>query len=382
MKYNHYIYNNVPEIFLEEAGFFVPNEEPLRLSENSYIKNVNNKVITEDTLVLYFPGSFGCFHKGHMDIVHRAVADAKNITDDYVLVLSPANSDYAIDKYGYSNFATNKFRYERIMEQIKDCGYNIIVDLNPMLNYTVDHNFTDLLKWFCDYEVGVNIDELKYAPVIVGGKDRDFSIINDLTNLIQFWYYDQQVDFSTSGNYKPEQHTKHDVLVRVHNDVEFDLFVRYFSSYYNEIKPIYIKDEIKQLKKLDLDKCITICKDYVNYCHYVKLSRTYETPLDKPTFTEEDRLRFSNFYGFTAIDSDIFSGGTRDFLNSVGIKTHAFTDLSKTDNTELLDIDDFKCDNYCYPYIDVASKCSLPAFDCEMHKHYNSFITELKNLEK
>ena len=81
------------------------------------------------------------------------------------------------------------------MEQIKDCGYNIIVDLNPMLNYTVDHNFTDLLKWFIDYEVGVSIDELKYAPVIVGGKDRDFSIINDLTNLIQFWYYDQQVDF-------------------------------------------------------------------------------------------------------------------------------------------------------------------------------------------
>ena len=50
------------------------------------LKNVNNKVVTEDTLVLYFPGSFGCFHKGHMDIVHRAVADAKNITDDYVLV--------------------------------------------------------------------------------------------------------------------------------------------------------------------------------------------------------------------------------------------------------------------------------------------------------
>ena len=92
------------------------------------------------------------------------------------------------------------------MEQIKDCGYNIIVDLNPMLNYTVDHNFTDLLKWFIDYEVGVSIDELKYAPVIVGGKDRDFSIINDLTNLIQFWYYDQVDFFRGISN---QNNTKH-----------------------------------------------------------------------------------------------------------------------------------------------------------------------------
>ena len=91
------------------------------------VKNVNNKVVTEDTLVLYFPGSFGCFHKGHMDIVHRAVADAKNITDDYTCI-SPA-IDTPLTS-GHSNFATNKpFDTNACMEQIP--GHNIVGPISP-----------------------------------------------------------------------------------------------------------------------------------------------------------------------------------------------------------------------------------------------------------
>ena len=365
-------------MFLDEAGYFKPKSEFKPLSDSNFIMNNKGININKDTLVLYYPGSFGFFHKGHLDIVVRAAKEAMEITDNYVVVISPANSDYAAEKYGDSNFATNKFRTDQIIKMVSGLDFNIIVDLNPMLNFTVDHNFTDLLRFYINKNIGCEPIELKYTPVIVGGKDRNYSILNDLTNEVQFWFYDEQVEYSTSKNCTPEPLRKKKLYLRVHSIDEYNLFCDHFNDWYDGIEAIYIDDELTFVESLNKDNTITICKDYAHILPYIKVSRFYDTPLSDSVHSTTSSDILSVFKGFTVVDSDIYSGSTKKMVESSGLTMLSLIDLSgQTDNVELLDYDDFKKKDFCYPYVDITSKCSMPPFTLEHHERYKKFISQV-----
>lgn len=382
MTVESFVYNNIPDVFLDEAGYFNPPVPFKPLSDRNFVININNKKITKDTLVLYYPGSFGFFHEGHYDIVCRAINDAKQLTDDYVLVISPANSDYSASKYGNSSFASNKHRTNRILSVIGGTDLNIIIDLNPMLNFEVDHNFTDLLDNFIKMNSVCDIVDMKYTPVIVAGKDRNFSILNDLTNMVQCWFYDEKVVCSTSKNFTPLPLKKKKLFLRVHTKQEYDLFCSFFSNWYNGIEPIFIKDEIEFVKSLPKnDMYITICKDYADLLPYVKLSREYDTPLSEPYHNSYYNKTLEEYIGYTVVDSDIYSGSTRKFVENLGLKMVSYINLEDcTDEVELLDIDDFKKPDFTYPFVDLTSKCSMPVFTLNEHQIYNRFKEKLKML--
>ena len=114
-------------------------------------KYFEKPTINSLTTFMYYPGAFTHFHEGHLDVVKQAYNFISQKTDNFYIVLSPANSDYVKYKYPDLNI-TNKSRYDLILESLqtldKDILSKIIIDLNPMLNMDRDYNFTDLLNNF------------------------------------------------------------------------------------------------------------------------------------------------------------------------------------------------------------------------------------------
>ena len=354
------------------AGYFKPSTKwsPIDSTSN-YVMYLDNAIsISKDTLVIYYSGSFGQFHEGHLNVVERAIQDAKQITDNYVIVISPTNSDYCVSKYGaYSNLSSNKERTNNIKKIIEERGLtNVVIDINAMLNHYSDQNFTDLLQYFINHNCNVkSLTELTHIPVLVGGKDRDYRSITKHTDLVGFWFYEEEVARSTSTDTTNIIQDKKNLVLRVNNISEYDIFVSLMGQYYKSISYIMIDGETNRVSKMDKDKCITICKDYSHILEYIPLSREYETPLSEPKHNIQDRDKFLQYKGKVVIDSDIFSGGTKDFIETVcGLRMEALIDLRHT-NVELLDIDDFKKPDFRYPYVDLSSKCSLPAFTYKEH---------------
>lgn len=383
-----YIYSDIPREFLCRAGYFEPKAKFKPLSRQSFVHNLSGKNMTPDTLVVYFPGSFGHFHEGHLDVVKRAYHDALKICKNFVIVISPSHTDYAVEKYGNTTFALNKTRYDRIME-LKDelLKYNVVIDLNPMLNFTCDHNFTDILKFFVDTSIAP-IDTMNRKPVLVFGKDRYYNSITCYTDKVSSWFYPETVTRSTSKDFVSKEIPKKDLYLRVRSSDEFDCFVKYMKPFYKSITMISIHDERSIVKSIAKKrKVITICKDYADLVPYVSVSRTYEHPLSdaehrysKLTNVKRQQI-FKEYSDSLVIDSDIFTGGTMRYIESMGCEFHALVDMRAKHNVELLDIDDFKKDDFMYPYVDLSSKCSLPAFTYDLYSVIVELIKELRTIK-
>lgn len=381
-KIKSYIYEDIKEEFLKESGYFESGEFA-SLSEENFIDNLSDKEFSEKTKVIYFSGSFGFFHEGHLDVIKRAHKEFSASNMDIVIVVSPSNSDYAKKKYGDTNFANNFDRYQRILEFREELKkYDVVIDLNPMLNNKIDYNFTDILYYFLSKNINKNVDDIKNKPVLIGGKDRDYSKLNDLTNKVRFRFYKEKKVFSTSAEYNKKNirnNTKKELYLRVNNKKEYDVFYQYMSNYYEKITPIYIENEkkiVKEMIKNNSADYITICKDYADILKYVKVSREYENPLSKSKHKENRELKKEK--GKTVIDSDIYTGGTKMFVEQNNLSFFSILDLSKKNKEiELLDIDDFKKEKFGYPYVDISSKCSLPPFTKEMHTIFESLKKEI-----
>lgn len=401
-------YNDVPDDKLEECGFFLPKEIPTSMTVFSdkmneishFINDLSDMVIDYEPNdirhVFYYTGAFGSFHEGHMDVVRRTYERA--ITEGYdpnqfLIVISPSNSDYTKKKYGNTNFASNKYRYDRIMdweEQLRDL--NVVIDLAPMLDMRCDHNFTTLIEMFCRRLASYTLRKV-HTKVFVSGKDRDYSTISDYTNY-GYWFFDANIDVSTSDKHPVELEKKH-LLLRCDNQFQLEVFSRYLGQYYLSVTPIYLSDELKLAENLikkymQQGKVVsTICRAYRTFQdidYFYSFSRYYTNPLEKPIRGD---VANSNGTGMVLnsdviIDSDIFSGDTKRDIEKIAqyhgknVEFVATYDLSNDDEMELLDIWDFINAEYVYPKVDVASRCSLPVFDFELHNTYNAMINEFK----
>jgi hypothetical protein len=131
------------------------------------------------TRIAYYPGCFAEFHDGHMAVIRQVLSILKEEGGDYRLIIAPANSDYTMSKYGDVLQASNKYRYDRIVERLRaEPGMERVhIDLNPMLNFDRDHNFPDMIDDFLKGQ-GWSLDAMKSRVLIVCGKDRDWSMLN------------------------------------------------------------------------------------------------------------------------------------------------------------------------------------------------------------
>ncbi len=376
-----FIYSDLTVPDLGSLGWFQPKVPFSTLGCVNYVKFINDPVIvSRTTLVSYFPGCFAEFHAGHLDVVKQAVACCQSITDDYLVVIAPANSDYTTEKYGKDSlFATNKYRYDRICSVLQGIEGNVAIDLNTMLNYRVDYNFTDLLYDFITRD-GLSYHGLFYTPHIVCGKDRDyFQKLEYVTDKLSVLYVDDTTGASSSAHIRSVGNTKvvkKNLLLRCNTEAEYELFVKYFHDQYNEIVLALLEDEIQDASRWnDKEKFdITICKDYT-FLPYVKVHRRFDDPLS----SVDGHITDGNFKGLKVLDSDVFSGGTRKFIEQSGGSLYAVYDFSnKLDEYELLDISDFYKPEFAYPYVDISSRCSMQAFDLAAHINYNEFQKELR----
>lgn len=374
---------------LQSLGYFVPNDgddEFKKLDENfNCVVNSQGQPIkfeNSEPIIGYFTGSFSYFHKGHIEIIKQFVLHLKEkhpkdyLMQNYYIVIAPAHTDYLATKYPDSQYIQNKQRYDQIIEQLQyQLFRNIVLDLNPMLNCYQDYNFTDLLFDF------LNRNQIENSTnYILCGKDRAyFKNIEKYTNKLKVFYCDSFGDISSRAHIEqhPKPFTKKTLFLRCWKESEFKLFKDFFAEQYQEIIPIYIHDEIEFAKQQlkDNPDLITICKDYQHLMPYIQFSRKQLNPLADYYHDKPEELSQK-----VVIDSDSYSGETRKTIESLNSKLICYKNLNhQTDKYELLDIDDFYEDDFCYPYVDISSKCSMQPFLKKDYLNFNQFKKALKN---
>ena len=366
-----FIYSDI----LQNIGWFNAGNPYKKLGDVNYVHYINGKVnIDKDTIIAYFPGCFAQFHDGHITVIDEMKHILSSVSDNYVIVLAPANTDYTVSKYGADNvYASNKYRYDRITSKLEGVTGNIAIDLNPMLNNDQDYNFTDLLKDFVERHVE-KFDDLVNAPFIMCGKDRDyFKNIELLTNKIKIYYSHDITQLSSSQLIKesPKTFVKKICHLRCNNVEQLGVFHKYFKHHYKEIVPVYLKHELEQAKKKSEFADITICKEYADILPYVPFHRNFIHPLTSDnTYTGDASLIDNN----KVLDSDIFTGGTaREIVRLGGCLTSVMNFYHKTDTDELVDFNDFYDEKYCYPYYDISERCSMMPFTKKDHENLAEF---------
>lgn len=378
-----YIYENMPSELLEGAGYFETKRgfAPIVNGVN-FVEGEHE--ITPMTQILYYPGAFGVFHEGHVSVIEAAIRHYTELGRKVLAVIAPCNAEYSVKKYGnMSPLASNKLRYDSIKESMPD---GCVIDLNPMLNFVEDQNFTDLLLDFVERN-GFTMHDFVYNPVIISGKDREsWKYISDHSDEVSIFYAPDITGASTSGLKKkyPDIEKKACIL-RCHSVEEYKLFLEYFGDqYYNTVARIIEQERILafecSLENNDGIAVVTICKDYADILPYYKVSRAWKNPFEQSGFEGEGIEFLKNASKLIVIDSDTFSGTTKNKIVSLG---HKFVDLLSVDPnyTEIVDIDDFRKDDFCYPYVDISYRCSMQAFDTEMHDKFSEFKNKLKEIK-
>lgn len=347
-------------------GYFKPDADFKPLS-NTFKDNLD--VDVRSSGIVYFPGSFGSFHKGHRDIADRAMRDYPG----YILVIAPSNSSYTSHKYGvWSIRASNKARYDQIKNEMEGAPYQWVINIEPMLNFECDHNFTDLFYHFIEkHEVGYD-----KKHVILFGKDREnFKGIQDHTNDFEVAYYNDTTGHSTSKTPSLNRNKKY-CMLRCSNEQEVRIFENFFHDQYEEIIPFYLEDERILAKALVrfFNIKYTNCKEYSDFLIYMKMSRTFKNPLEDGHIEE---VPFPE--GSSVLDSDVYTGTTEDAINNSGSYLFSVLNLKfLNEKCEIVDFDDFKKEDFCYPYFDISERCSMQAFDQEFHERFNQFKREIK----
>lgn len=358
------IYRDLNPEVAAKCGYFEPKESFKPLAGYPW---KNNMVDIYDR-VIYFPGSFGTFHEGHISLCKRALEKYP----DAMLVIAPSNSDYTAEKYGvWSERASNKHRYQTIRKALSEAGIRAFIDIDPMLNHRCDQNFTDQLEAFLQNGVA-EIGRMMQPPIILSGKDRSaFLVLNAHTDLVCVEWFDDTTGKSTSATENVIREKKN-LILRCETKAEFDLFSAHFYDQYQTIRPLYLKDELLAAKAAAkrVKATHTNCKEYADLLPYIKVSRHFKNPLMNSVVQDD----FDIPKGAVILDSDIYSGSTRDYIESKGAKLHAVIDLeAHQDKYELLDISDFHDPLFAYPFVDISSRCSMQAFDFDFHKRFNTF---------
>lgn len=337
--------------------------------------------IKEDTIIGYFPGCFAEFHEGHLSTMTKfveSIADSQKYR--VMIVLSPANADYTFSKYGDIEQASNKYRFDKIKSQEEKLnglfGDHWCIDLNPMLNHEYDHNFTDLMHDFVKRH-NIAWDHLFTEPFVICGKDRDFRMIENVTSKIQVFYAEDTTGKSSSEIIKlePKPRIKKDLLLRVNNKEDYLSFVEHWKDQYKSISPIYLQDELgiaeDYIQKHKFTA--TCCKDYKHLLPYIHISRQWTNP-----FLQEEHYTTGNILGQSILDSDVYSGSTRSFVQQKGGNLSGILDFTDdTEVIELLDYEDFYKPDFRYPFVDISSRCSMQPFDEMMHARYAVFRDSL-----
>ena len=373
-----YIYHDLSEAVAAQCGYFEPKSfSPIFHGFSEVVKVGSPSPMDKDTLILYFPGSFGTFHQGHAECVRNAVMDAMRITRNVAVVISPANSDYTAEKYGaWSVNSSNKYRFEQI-KRFVPCP--LYIDLVPMMNYTSDQNFTDLIDEFVKRNLDMTVGALTHAPWILCGKDRSsFMQLNDYTNKVKVHFTKGSTDQSTSANLGGMR-TKKELILRCETHEEYELFSEYFHDQYTHIEPSFLDVERSVAESYAKYNDIkhTICFDYREFLTYHPVSRMWDNPFEQskdflvyPTLTNLPR-------NTRILDSDIFTGSTRTKMNDLGYNLFTVMDATNRLNVEIVDISDLR-DDWCYPFVDISSRASMQTFTHEFHERYNNFVKELK----
>lgn len=362
------IYRDLSPEVAAECGYFEP-KAPFKPVFNRPWSAVLPELYDR---IIYYPGSFGTFHEGHVSVIKRALKKYPNAW----LVIAPSNSDYASEKYGaWSELASNKHRYDTIKQVLDKHDIHAEIDIGPMLAHNCDQNFTDQLV---EYLGEHGLDKMKNPPVILCGKDRaDFLNLNKYTDKVVVEWFEDTTGLSTS-KLENKQRQKKRLVLRCVNKEEFDLFCEYFQDQYLHIQPCYLHDEIESAKKaaLMIGATHTNCKEYADFLPYVKLSRQFVNPLADPTMPHWVVPR-----GAVLLDSDIFSGTTKKYVESWGSKLHGLINIKDWRGAwELLDISDFRKKEWSYPFTDISSRCSMQAFDINYHNHFNEFKERLSHV--
>lgn len=362
------IYKDLSREVAVECGYFEPKVPHSGVS-GKHASKLSPELYDR---IVYFPGSFGAFHEGHVSVLRRAIDKYPNS----LIVVAPSNSDYAAEKYGaWSEFASNKYRYENIKRVLAEANIEAVIDTGPMLDHVCDHNFTDQLFDFVAPETAA---AMKYPPVILCGKDRsDFMKLNEHTDRVVVDWFDDITGQSTSAIENPQRLKKH-LILRCNTFEEFELFREYFDEQYFTIHPFFLKDELVAAK--DAAKWCkathTNCKEYKDFLPYISISRTFENPLEDGKVTSGDVPE-----GAILLDSDIFSGTTRRYVESKGAKLYGLIHIEDLRvGWELLDISDFLKDEWQYPHTDISSRCSMQAFDVAFHNHFQEFKDKLRHV--
>ena len=369
-----YIYDNMPIERAYELGYFHGKFDSKAISEDVNF-TYGKYSLTKDTKILYYPGAFGVFHDGHVSAIVSAINFYKSSGIKVLAVIAPCNSDYTASKYGaYSPMAANKQRYE----SIKNClPEGVIIDLNCMLNYIEDVNFTELLLRFVKVH-GFEMKDFTHKPTLVFGKDRQqWEALKNYSDEIDT-FAAPDVTGMSSSNLKailyPNDIVKKDCVLRCHTIEEYRHFRSCFADQYKTIKPQLISQEIADVDhfvnhhKTNLP-VVTICKDYAGILPYYPLSRTWINPFEQGGFSDN---KLKHLRKSLVVDSDTFTGSTRDYILSLGHEFVAMNEYS-CEETEVLDIDDFRKDDFRYPFTDISYRCSMQAFDSKMHHKFNNF---------
>lgn len=392
MNNRSFVYSDYPLQEAIRAGYFEPVELNVKLDDkfNSVYIPGGHKINSETT-ILYFPGAFGSFHPGHVGCIESSYQLLLNNgadPDNTIVIISPAHSDYTAYKYGEaSGNASNATRYNAIKQAMAGSKVKWGIDLAPMLNYRCDNNITDLVNNFVQSQ-GLVLDQMVNPVYLICGKDRgDFIHLAKLCPKIEVVYIPDSSGHSTSAQYKLPNRTKKKLLLRVHNQQQVEVFAKYFGNQYTSVEPIYIDDEINKAKSIARaiyylsGKVATICKDYKAFAAYIPVSREWLNPLEQSGQFRFDP-RIEQFRDMTVIDSDIFSGSTAKYLKQhYNINVAAVHNLSKQlDDVELLDIDDFVNNSWCYPYVDISSRASIDAFTAATYAKFDQMVAELKSI--
>lgn len=359
---------------LENLGWFDTDFAPI--AKVNYIYKSNDpRGIDSQTQVAYYPGCFAHFHDGHKQLIDQWLEETE--TSNKIIVISPANTDYTYSKYGDVVEASNKSRFDQIKKWVDDHPLkdHIFIDLNPMLNFTQDQNFTDLMGDFLRRQ-GFTFSDMNTPMTLICGKDRDnYKKLAELTNKIKVYYQEDSTGFSSSKMGFTARKKKH-LILRCNSKSELLLFESYFEDQYESITPSYLDDEIASVRNIAyLGKDVfTICKDYAAELPYIPFHRKWKNPFERDGF--ETSGDFANTH---IIDSDSYTGSTKSELLRLGA-SEVQVILKGTDPEfiEIIDYADFKDPMFRYPYTDITERCSMQPFTNEMHLLYNVFLDGVK----
>lgn len=173
----------------------------------------------------------------------------------------------------------------------------------------------------------------------------------------------------------PMPRVKKECILRCSDWSEVELFRKYFGNQYTGVSPLYRSHELDMARALMREHKFdfTICKEYMDLLEYRRLSRRWINPLHQST-EFWDRV-VPDVNGKLILDSDVYSGSTRNYIESRGGKLIPVFEVDP-ETTEVVDYDDLIHNYLQYPHADVAWRCSMAPFTKEDHANFAAFLKE------